>query len=167
MEIAEEDLYKTKPSDYGPEYKQHLLEQYKLYVEMADRISARRQTANSFFLSINTVLIAFIGIVADRQVTDLHLPWVIVVSVAGLSLCYAWYRLIRSYKDINTVKFKVIHAIEAKLPSAPFDAEWKALGEGENRKLHIPFTHVETYIPMIFALLYIALIVVSASRNCC
>ena len=41
------------PEKYGEKYKEHLLEQYKLYVEMADRISGRRQTANSFFLSIN------------------------------------------------------------------------------------------------------------------
>ena len=34
------------------------LEQYKLYVEMADRISSRRQNANSFFLSINTAIVA-------------------------------------------------------------------------------------------------------------
>ena len=30
----------------------HFLEQYKLYVEMADRISNRRQTANSFFCQL-------------------------------------------------------------------------------------------------------------------
>jgi len=30
-------------------YKEHLLEQYKIYVEMADRISARRNLANVFF----------------------------------------------------------------------------------------------------------------------
>ena len=47
--------------EYGENYKAHLLEQYKLYVEMADRISARRQTANSFFLSINTAIIALIS----------------------------------------------------------------------------------------------------------
>jgi len=31
-----------KPEEYGPEYRAHLMEQYKLYVEMADRVSQRR-----------------------------------------------------------------------------------------------------------------------------
>jgi hypothetical protein len=31
-----------------------VLEKYKLYVEMADRVSARRGLTNSFFLALNT-----------------------------------------------------------------------------------------------------------------
>ena len=34
-----------------------LLEQYKLYVEMADRISQRRGAANTFFLTFNTAVV--------------------------------------------------------------------------------------------------------------
>ena len=35
---------------------------YKLSVEMADRISARRAVANAFFLTVNTTLAAVIGL---------------------------------------------------------------------------------------------------------
>ncbi len=38
-----------------------------------------------------------------------------IVSLAGILLCYAWYRLVRSYKDINSGKFKVVHEIEKEL----------------------------------------------------
>jgi hypothetical protein len=31
-------LYNVSPNDYGQEYQNHLLEQYKLYVQMADKI---------------------------------------------------------------------------------------------------------------------------------
>ena len=31
-----------------------VLEQYKLYVEMADRVSARRGVTNTFFLTLNS-----------------------------------------------------------------------------------------------------------------
>jgi hypothetical protein len=34
-----------------------VLEQYKLYVEMADRLSARRALANTFFLTVNTAVL--------------------------------------------------------------------------------------------------------------
>src|SRR6478672_372789 len=36
----------------GPAYETAVLEQYKIYVEMADRISGRRSTANAFFLTL-------------------------------------------------------------------------------------------------------------------
>ena len=32
--------------DYGPKFRDHLLEQYKIYTEMADRISQRRATCD-------------------------------------------------------------------------------------------------------------------------
>ena len=42
-------------------YQATILEQYKLCVEMADRISARRALANAFFLTLNSVLITSAG----------------------------------------------------------------------------------------------------------
>src|SRR5215208_410564 len=110
----DKSLYRIPPDKYSGEYQNHLLEQYKLYVQMADKISDRRQAANSFFLTVNTALIAFLGLVARPDVgsapavtANPPLPWVLVlaVCVAGGTLCYFWYRLVRSYKDLNTGKF--------------------------------------------------------------
>ncbi len=56
-------LFKTKSESYGSKYKDDLFEQYKLYVEMADRVSERRSTANNFFLAANTLLISVFGAV--------------------------------------------------------------------------------------------------------
>jgi len=126
----DESLYRIPPDKYDGEYQNHLLEQYKLYVQMADKISERRQSANSFFLTVNTALIAFLGLVATPDVgtnpsiaSNPPLPWVLVVSAAGMVLCYSWFRLVRSYKDLNSGKFKVVYAIESRLPSSPYDAE--------------------------------------------
>jgi hypothetical protein len=81
----------------------------------------------------------------------------LMVSVAGVILCYFWYRLFRSYKDINSGKFRVVHAMESKLPSAPYSAEWKALGQEERPDLYRPFTDAEKYIPRVFVGLYVLL----------
>jgi len=168
----DEYLYGISPDKYGGEYQNHLLEQYKLYIQMADKISERRQSANTFFLTINTALIAFLGLVASPDVgadTGLAasppLPWVLVVSAAGVVLCYFWYRLVRSYKDLNSGKFKVVHAIERRLPSSPYDAEWEAVGRGEDPKLYLPFTHVEIWIPWVFAALYIVLAILNVIQG--
>ncbi|MCJ7502006.1 MAG: hypothetical protein MUP80_02965 [Acidobacteriia bacterium] len=156
MEL-EESLYSVPAGEYGPDYRSHLLEQYKVYVEMADRVSARRQSANAFFLSMNTALLAFVGVVARLAPSESLLPWLVAVCFAGVIVCYCWYRLVRSYKDLNSGKFKVIHAIEARLPLAPYDAEWVTIGKGENPKLYLPFTHVEAVIPWVYLVLYVGL----------
>ncbi len=148
-------LFNQFPSErpYATNEKQqaHLLDQYKLYVEMADRISARRQTANSYFLSINTALVGFVGYITSKESGDYY--WLL--PVAGVALSYLWYRLIRSYRDLNTAKFKVIHEIEKALPLSPYDAEWEAIGRGEQPKLYKPFTHIETGVPWVFILLHV------------
>lgn len=46
--------------EYGTDYKHHILEQYKLYVEMSDRVSQRRASLNVFFISVNTFLITVV-----------------------------------------------------------------------------------------------------------
>lgn len=148
-------LHSNEKAQYGENYNAHLLEQYKIYVEMADRISTRRQSANSYFLTINTAIIAMISYLKlESSISEGYLFYFL-VSVAGMILCYTWYRLIQSYKGLNSGKFKIIHELEKKLPTAPFDAEWKCLGEGKNSDLYHPFTHVEMVVPWIFFVLHL------------
>jgi len=152
-------LFRVAAKEYGEHYQNHLLEQYKLYVQMADKISERRHSTNTFFLTVNTTLIAFLGVIAKQNVGDTlsypQLPWILTVSAAGVILCYSWYRLVRSYKGLNSGKFEVVNALERKLPSSPYNAEWVSLGEGKNPKLYLPFTHIETKVPWVFVGLYI------------
>ncbi len=123
---------------------------------MTDRISMRRQSANSFFLTINSAIIAILGYVQfgvylgaklggeQSQTNDFY--WIISV----LGMCVIWYGLVRSYSQLNTAKFKVIHHIEQQLPLAPYDAEWEAVGREKVPHLYKPFTHIEVKIPWIF-----------------
>ncbi|MEW6574185.1 MAG: hypothetical protein AB1374_11195, partial [Bacillota bacterium] len=141
---------------YGQEYDKHLFEQYKLYVEMADRVSSRRMLANSFFVGVHTALIAaFAVLLKERILTPTLVGTVPFVSV--LLLCFLWWRIVASYRQLNSGKFKVIHEIEQLLPLAPYKAEWKILGEGKNLKRYRPITHVENWVPLCFGLLYILL----------
>jgi hypothetical protein len=134
------------------------VEQYKLYLEMLDKISERRQQANSFFLTVNTGVCAFIGYLfsKDTDVSFKNFFWF--VPVAGILLSYFWYRLIKSYRDLNSAKFHVVHLMEQRLPLAPYHAEWIALGEGKDRKVYVPFTHLEIWVPRSFMLMYAILI---------
>ena len=114
--------------------------------------------ANSFFLAINTALVAMMGLAWPKAAEWSTRSWYCVVGVAGLVLCYSWYKLIKSYKDINGIKFKAIHEIETKLPLRPYYAEWEAAEHGKNSKVYKPFTHVEIAVPWVFFVLYLAIV---------
>jgi hypothetical protein len=153
---VEEQLFPVAEETYGPEYKNHFIEIYKLYVEMADRVSSRRQTANSFYLTVNT---AIVGAATFFQIPALEGFWL--VPVAGVTLCAMWIRNIQSYKDLNSGKFRVINEIERRLPIAPYDAEWEILQRDKKNSAYRPFHSVEKYVPQIFILLYIAVVMLS------
>jgi hypothetical protein len=156
MSIDPVSLDSQSKGNYGPEYEKHLFEQYKLYVEMADRISARRMLANSFFVSVHTALITAFTILLKEGILQRSIvgyaPFIAVVL-----LCFVWWRIVVSYRQLNSGKFKVVHALEGRLPVAPYYAEWVALGNGKNPKLYRPLTHVENWVPLCFLLLYLLL----------
>ena len=145
-------------TEYGDSYAAHGLEIYRAYVEAADRISSRRHNANSYFLTVNTVivgLVSYLGFGASSVAAEVFVS----VAFAGVAISYLWYRIIRSYRDLNSAKFKVIHEIEKQLPLRPYDAEWDAVGRGENPKLYLPFTRIELFVPWVFIVLHAYLIV--------
>lgn len=142
-------LFVQKEKEYGSDYKAHCLEIYKMYVERADAISSRRESANTFFLSVNTVLIGLIGYIDASEACAK-----LAIGVAGIILSYFWYRLLLSYKGLNGAKFCVIHEIEKTLPLSPYDAEWECLGRGKNDEKYKPFTHIEIWVPRVFITLH-------------
>ena len=151
-EAVSQENYPTKE-----EYQEHLLKQYEICVEMADRISARRSVANAFFLTLHTFIIGGLGVAYVQGAAFLR-NWAVLLPLASvLALCFLWWRLLKSYEQLNTAKYKVIGEFERRLPASPYwCAEWKELGEGSNRKLYVPLTHVEEWVPRIFAVLYVA-----------
>jgi hypothetical protein len=132
-----------------------VVEQYKLYVEMADAISQRRGLTNTFFLTINTAIFTAIGVVWNAGSGEASV-WLVVPLIAVLGQCGAWFYLLRSYRLLNTAKFDVIGLLEERLPVAPYAAEWKALGEGKDRRLYWPLSHVEKWVPVLFMAAYVS-----------
>jgi hypothetical protein len=141
-------------TNYGERYREDALEIYKTYLEMADKISDRREKANSFFLAVNAALIAYLAKDAFGGVGETPRAFAFLAPVAAMVLCYLWYRIVRAYKDLNSAKFKVVHAMERQLPFRPFDAEWEGVGRGRNPTLYLPFTHIEQRVPWIFFFLH-------------
>ena len=137
----------------------HYFEIYSLAVEMADRISARRLLANSFFATVNTGLITLLG---SQKV----IPWY--VALAGVVLSLVWWGLLRSYQELNSAKFSVINALEERLPASIFTDEWNRLKsrkeqEAESRRIrrmliklrqYRELGWVERFVPLMFGVIY-------------
>jgi hypothetical protein len=138
-------------------YQAHLLEQYKLYVEMADRVSQRRQTTNSYFLSINSALLAFVGYITTKGANESAYLWL--VGAAGIVLSVLWFQIITSYRNLNTAKFNLLHAIEARLPLNLYKAEWDYMGRGTNPRRYKPLSHIEQVVPWIFVALHLYVVI--------
>lgn len=158
----------NQEGNYGGQYSDHLLEQYKLYVQMADNISARRSQSNKFYISLLSGFFAILAVISDQITVSSHL-YIIIFSFAllGVSLCILWYVNIRSFRQLNSGKFQVIHEMEAKLPFACYDREWDILGEGTDSKSYLQLTKVEVLIPFLFSFPYIVLIIYSLWQIAC
>lgn len=128
---------------------------------MADRISARRALANTFFVTVNTGLIALIG--------SRSFPWY--VGATGVVLSVVWWALLKSYRDLNAAKYDVIHAMEDRLPVHVYRDEWTVL-KREPVKFALQRStlkswvaqyrelgSVERFVPWVFAVLYVIAVV--------
>lgn len=131
-----------------PSNARAVLEQYKLAVEMADRISRRRYQANRFFLSIVSALTVLNG---SSLIGD---PWqTAALAVAIVSLCFLWRRLLTTYGALNNAKFKVIHEIEEELPFAMFTREQQYY----RKPGYVSLTVTEQSVPLLFAALSVVM----------
>lgn len=144
---------------YGEEYRRHLMEQYRLYVEMSERLSSRRMLANSFFTGMNTAVVGALAIALKERLIE-PVGLILAPVTAALLMCVAWWLMIVSYRKLNGGKFEVILAMERLLPLAPFTAEWAVLGRGEQGRRYRPITSVELLVPWLFASIHVALAIV-------
>jgi len=146
--------------EYGEQFKEHLLEQYKLYVELADRISDRRERTNRFYISLLSVLLALLSIIVGRGILSaFQTALFMTIGILGVGLCVLWNINIRSYRQLNSGKFKVIHEMERNLPFNCYDREWEILKKGKEAKTYLQLTRVEQYVPILLAFPYLILFI--------
>ncbi len=154
-----------------------VLDLYKLAVEMADRTSARRAAANTFFVTLHSGLALVVGVIgAVRPSTAQEFDRLTYGTLAavGLTLSLTWWLLLRYYRRLNGAKFDVINNIETLLAVQIYSDEWKILhpdepqpkGKASRRekfaawirhKQHREASLVEQVVPVVFAAIYVVL----------
>lgn len=138
----------------GRELPEGYLEQYKLFVEMTDRVSARRAVASSFFLTAQSALVVLLGVISKEH-------WLLAGS--GLIVAITWWMQLRSYRQLNEARFRVIHEMEKRLPAAPYTDEWAILKPPD-----VPQRWCERYtelgvleriVPVVFGALFLGVLI--------
>lgn len=148
-----EGLIRKDKGTYDDSFTAAIIEQYKMYVQTADNVSARRVSTGRYLLTLSAALIAVYGF----QSTALD-QWylTILVTVAGVAVSLLWYKIIKSHRDLNGVKFKLIHELEQHLPADLFTQEWRMTEENSN-KSYTKITDIERWIPFLFVALHVSL----------
>lgn len=151
-------LFHYTKETYKGSFHADLLEQYKLYVQSAENVSARRIASSRYLLTLNSALIALYGL---QSASFSQNYWALVIPILGLPVSLLWHQIIKSHKDLNAVKFKIIHEFEQHLPAAPYTHEWQLAGEGQ-RNSYRSVTGIEQWIPLLFFFIHVFLLM----RNC-
>ena len=147
------------------ENRNEILELYKLHAELSDRVSQRREGANRLFVSLLTGLMVFLAALLRLGTRDLGAGIVMgFFGVVGAALSAAWYVVIRSYRQLNTGKFKTLHELEKMLPYPFFQREWDLLRKGRDFRRYWRLTVVETLLPVIFFLLFVGVLAFAIIR---
>lgn len=120
---------------------------------MTDRISARRQIANSFFLTINLAALAVLG--HFQSFHDIKHLWFL--NIASIVISYMWICYIESLKKLNGAKFDIIHLIENKLVAKAYTTEWALLLK--SHKGYKRLSDIEIYVPWVFIMINVIIII--------
>ncbi len=150
-------------NDYGEKFEEHLLEQYKLYIEMMDKVTERRIQTNSFYITLLSSLLAFLSLLINKENNLFYNNsniLLLLFAILGISLCYVWHTNINSYKQLNSLKFKVIHEIESYLPFRCYYGEWDILDRNQDKKeKYKRLNKVEKLVPSILSIPYFCLFI--------
>ncbi len=148
-----------RPEEYGEKFSDHFLEQYKLYVEMADRISQRREQSNRFYVALLTslaallVILARFGLDTENDAGGFLKAVILAIGALGSVLAIIWFVNIKSYRQLNTAKFQIINRMEKQLPFAGYSDEWELLRPKSGPSRYFQLTRVEQFVPLaVFAL---------------
>ena len=128
-----------------------LLDQYKLCVEMSDRLSARRVlTNNSFITMMGAGAFIYSGAPQYFKEGNIAVYFQLGITLGCIVLAVMWYVTILTYRKVAHAKFKVIQEIEDFLPAKPFQMEWKYLSDSDGRvKGFLSLTWIEMCVPVI------------------
>ena len=154
---VEQHLFKKEILEYKGNYENDLLEQYKIYVELMDRINERIQRSYYAFLTVNSAIVGGIGYFQIHNAYDSVFAYIplAIISYLALMFCLAWSISIKTLRRLYEKRFKIIDLIEERLPLSLFNAELMLLEDENDSKSKAVYARMETITLSLFLFLYI------------
>ncbi len=122
--------------------KEYRFEQYKIFVESAEKNSEKRVTQNNIYLTINLAFLSYI------LFQNPNLVETIITSFVGLIICLVWLLTIINFCKRNKVKFDIINEMEEEFGNL-YKEEWKRIS------ILTPLSTYEKFLAIIFMMVYI------------
>ncbi|MXZ02195.1 MAG: hypothetical protein F4Y88_00520 [Chloroflexi bacterium] len=151
---SDKPLFNHEKESYGDSFNAHLLEQYKLYVQSADNVSARRGASNRYMLTLSVAIVALYGVFYTNFDADVSV--LALVPVVGIAVSLVWNAIIKSHVALNEIKFKIVHELEDHLPASIYKHE-RLLTEDGRGETYLEVSTIEASVPWLFVALHVAL----------
>lgn len=150
-----------KDGKKGSEARKELVELYRIYHDSIENVAKKRQSANSFFLTFCTSIVGLLGLTTASTVMHGQRLIPLLTMALGAVSSFFWFRLIESYRQLNTGKFAVLISMEETLGIELYKKEWEFLGAGKDTKKYHPLTRVERIVPCVFLTIFVCLAVLN------
>lgn len=96
-----------------------------LLTESSESVNNRRQGQNNFFVSLNTILIGALGLLASQKEAGLReISIGAIFIVFGLIVNFGWTKLLKSYRVVSASKVELVRKLEYRLPIRVFTAQY-------------------------------------------
>lgn len=151
------------------EDKEVLLQQYQMFVRTSEDLVSRKQSVNTFYITLNSLMLsAIISVIcAAGELLEISGESIVVylisafLAIIGIVICCSWITLLNSYSDLNASKMAIIGCVEERLALKLFDTEWAVLTRRIGDKTYKSFTVKEIAVAKIFLFLYAIILLVS------
>lgn len=137
--------------------REELFQQYRLFVDSAEKISERRSHLNTFFIALHSLFVSGLSFFK----TDIF-SYIIPICIFGCVLAFLWWYMLCNYRSLNKAKFKIIQEIEKHLPLNLYSTEWslyKTRKHWYNPNRYFSFSRLEMVLPWLLILVYVYIII--------
>ena len=108
--------------------KARQLDQWKALVSDVGNVGTRYATANGFYLSVLTALLAVLAYVGTGKVFEAATyPVIVLVALFAMVICWIWRQTIEFYGKLFGAKFAVLKILEERLPVRVYALEQREL----------------------------------------
>lgn len=139
--------------------RDELFQQYRLFVDSAEKISERRNHLNTFFIALHSLLVSGLSLFKSEI-----FAYIIPICIFGCILAFLWWYMLCNYRSLNKAKFSIIQEIEEHLPLNLYRTEWSLYKTRKHRlnpTRYLSFSRLEMILPWLLILVYICLIIIT------